>query len=610
MTGSPQSVHCQDDARLSLFGTVRRFQIGSSLGVKGLFAAVGLLLFLPAGAAPGAPAEPGHQFLPDDAVLARVNGRAITVRRFRERYFGSEGSGHFDDDSAGRVALLNHLIGLDVLGLTALASKRALDLEDRQVLRGHTNTVLQNVLYQRQVVDSAAVEPEEIDRYMVQFGYEQHLRSILVESRSTAERLRLDLLRGRVPWGEVVRRHSRARGMGPEGDLGWLKRGSLQGEMGLVAFGLEPGAISKVLEDSEGYRIFQCLGRRAVSRSPTQFARVLLMRDLRQTRMRPLVLRFYDKVRALAGVTYDTTNIRWVTARFKEAYDARPVRAPGTLDLSDDTPEFGADTGRVLARTRDRKITLGRFLDDYRTIPTYSRPQLASVESFIHAFDGPALEPERLKIAKALKIDQDPVAVAQIEGKREEMLVEHLLQDSVTSHVVVTPAMRQRYYQTHLASMVSTPRVRYARFLRPNLGSAEALLARLHAGESPEDVIRASAREGDDSTGVVLEVRETDHDEYQKILFEELRPGQATRVGPDREGKYLIFQVLEHEPARQLSFQEAESSVDEVVRSAETARLRSAFVARLERRYVIEAHPELVMRIQLTDPIMDMVDSP
>jgi hypothetical protein len=578
--------------------------------MRGLFVLAVTLLLRLAGDAPAAPAAAAGRFLPEDAILARVDGRAITARRFRERYFAFEGSNQFASDSAGRVAFLNHLIGLDVLGLTALASKRALDLEERQVLRGHTNTVLQNVLFQRQVVDSVAVKPEEIDRYMVQFEYEQHLRSILLENRSTAERLRLDLLRGRVPWGEAVRRFSRATGMGPEGDHGWLKRGSLQGEMGLVAFSLEPGAISKVLDDSEGYRIFQCLGRREVTRAPTGFARVILMRDLRQARMRPLVLRFYEKVRALAGVTYDTTNIRWVAARFKEAYDARPVTAPGTLDLSDDTPEFGADTARVLARTRDRKITLGRFLDDYRTIPSYSRPQLASVESFIHAFDGPALEPERLKIAKALRIDRDSAAVAQIEGKREEMLVEHLLQDSVTSQVVVTPAMRQRFYQTHLTSMVSIPRVRYARFLRQDLRSAETLLARLRSGVRPEDLIRASAREGDDSTGVILEARETDHDEYQKILFEELRPGQATRVGPDREGKYLIFHVLEYEPARQLSFQEAESSVDEVVRNAETARLRNAFVARLERRYVIEAHPELVMKIRLTDPIMDVADPP
>ena len=569
------------------------------------------LLFLgPVGAAPLPPGETAQPFLPEDAILARVDGRTITVRRFRERYFGSEGSEQLAGDSAGRVAFLNHLIGLDVLGMTALASKRALDLEERQVLRGHSNTVLQNVLYQRQVVDSVKVKPEEVDGYMVQFEYEQHLRSILLENRSTAERLRLDLLRGRVPWGEAVRRFSRATGMGPEGDHGWLKRGSLQGEMGLVTFSLEPGAISKVLEDAEGYRIFQCVGRRAVTRAPTGFARVALMRDLRQARTRPVVLRFYDKVRALAGVTYDTTNIRWVAARFKEAYDARPAPVPGTLDLSDDIPEFGADTARVLARTRDRMITLGRFLDDYRTIPSYSRPQLTSVESFIHAFDGPALEPERLKIARALKIDRDSAAVAQIEGKREEMLLEHLLQDSVTSHVIVTPAMRQHFYQTHLTSMVSVPRVRYARFLRQDLGSTETLLARLRSGEKPEDVIRESEREGDDTTGVILEVRETDHEEYQKLLFEELRPGQATRVGPDREGKYLIFQVLHHDPARQLSFQEAESSVNEMVRNEEFASLRNAFVARLATRYMIEAHPELLMRIRLTDPIMDIADPP
>jgi hypothetical protein len=167
--------------------------------------------------------------------------------------------------------------------------------------------------------------------------------------------------------------------------------------------------------------------------------------------------------------------------------------------------------------------------------------------------------------------------------------------------------MRREYYRQREKEFLSIPRVRYARFVRFDQASAESLIARLEAGERAEDILRADSLSGDDTTGTIEELAQNDPVEYRKLLFEELRPGQAARIGPNREGRHLVFQVLRYDEARRLSFEEMQGFLDESLQNMESERLLKEFLARHRARYRIESHPELVMRITLTDPAMEKV---
>ena len=89
------------------------------------------------------------------------------------------------------------------------------------------------------------------------------------------------------------------------------------------------------------------------------------------------------------------------------------------------------------------------------------------------------------------------------------------------------------------------------------------------------------------------------------MIFEELRPGQATVVGPDREGRYAVIQLMQYDPGRQLPFEEAEAYVSESLQNIAADKLLRAMIGRLEKRYPSSWRPELVMRIRLVDPITD-----
>lgn len=563
----------------------------------------------PAGsAAPTSRLQPSRivDALPDSALLARVDDRIIRVFDFRERYFEADPTFRPRADSAGRADFLNTLIDRHVMSFTALKINHPLNFEDRLRLTPHINAVLQNVLYKRLVTDSLHIKEADLETVMKQFGYDQHLQSILFRERSLAERVRGDLARGTIPWTSAVERYSMTKG-NPQGDMGWVERTNARGELAIKTFDLNPGAVSDVILDPEGYRVFRSVERRpARSTIPASFSRTVALEDLKALKRGPYVRKFNESIRRFAGVVYDTANIEWAADRFKQAYAAKPPSPAGTLDMTEIMPEFGpADTGRVLARTKTRSISVGDFVYGYSTIPVLYRDKISSLEPFINSFDGPAFEAERVQMALALGFDQDPEARRIIDERREGILVEHLYQDSVINKVLVTPDMRRQYYKQREKEFVSFPRVRYARFLRPNEASTRSLMARLQGGEAAHRILQADSLMGDDSTGTIEEVLKPNAGEYTKLLFEELHPGQVTTVGPDKNGQYFVFQSLAYDPERQLAYTEVQGIIDESLQNLESERILHEFLARRRRAYRIESHPEMVMRFELDDPVRD-----
>jgi hypothetical protein len=100
-----------------------------------------------------------------------------------------------------------------------------------------------------------------------------------------------------------------------------------------------------------------------------------------------------------------------------------------------------------------------------------------------------------------------------------------------------------------------------------------------------------------------IQVRsQNDHGPFQKVLFEELRPGQVSVDGPDKNGDYIVLQSIAYDPGHQLQYAEVERLVDESVQNLASEELLNKFIARHRKDYAVEVHPERVMRFQLKTP--------
>jgi hypothetical protein len=544
------------------------------------------------------------QFLPDSAMLATVNEYQVTARKFIVSYFNAYAPDRPGQDSLGRVSFLQTMVDKEVLGRTARAAGYQLTYEERLVMREHTERVMASTLYQRAVADSAQPTEAEIRRAYEQYKYEVHLRHILFADKATAERARIELVSGRTPWTVAVKKYTRATAdRGPDGDLGWVARINLSYPLALGIYDLKPREISAVIEDEDGPQLVQCVERREVTPLSYGSVRNTIADQVREYRTSELAHRIQNQLAAQIGFVVDSANVAWACKFFPQPMQS--VQDPHGTNITIDAsvPEFAStDTSRVLARWNGGQISIGGYMQAMSDVPPILRPNSSTPEALAMQVANVVLEPYQARTAVQRGYDKDPVAVAQIESRREQILVERMYEDSVTSHVTVTPAERRRYYDQKRAGFVTYDSRRFATIVRRSQAGADSVVAELRAGRAAQSVIAADSARGLQS-GAIRDMLESEHGSpFRKLVFEELKIGQVTTTGPDRVGSFVVVQLISETPPRQLSFEESQGMADENLRNMKSEAELQKLLGRLRRRFKIVQHPELVMKIRLVDP--------
>jgi hypothetical protein len=566
-----------------------------------LLAAVTLVGAATPATPPDKPASP--QFLPDSVVLARVADRSIQVIRFVDAYFASYAPVRPRPDSAGRVEFLASMVNKDVMGLTALKINRPLTFEDRSVLREYTDRMLSNTLYRQAVLDSVTVTDEDIRRVHAQYGFEQHYRRIRFDDPIVAAQVRRQVAARTIPWTEAVRRSSDFDPAHPDGDLGWIKRHAVDLHTADLIWDLAPGAVSEVVANPDGFYLMQLVERRTVALPALEPMRPTLTAQIRDVRASGQADRLQGEIGRRIGIAYDSTNIRWSAAKFRGLETVKRDEQTMVLDLNGIGGDLEpGDTSRVLVRWRGGQFSLGSFVHEYNHQSPLVRQPVGDFESFRTQLDAMVLEPYMADEARARGLEKDPGLIKVVELKREELLVDHLYEDSVQSRIAVSAAERRKYYDQHVAQYTTYPSVHFAAIVRRSEAGADSVMARLKKGETAAAILHADSLAGL-TTGSIRDLRDEGRGgPYHKILFGELRPGQSTVVGPDKEGTWMVLQLMSFDPGHLLPYSQVEALIDESLQNIKAEAALKKFIARHSKSYHIESHPELVMRIDLVDP--------
>jgi len=125
----------------------------------------------------------------------------------------------------------------------------------------------------------------------------------------------------------------------------------------------------------------------------------------------------------------------------------------------------------------------------------------------------------------------------------------------------------------------------------------------LKSGHTADEIIRADSLRGFKS-GALHQMSEDEHGPFRKLVFEELKPGDVTTVGPGKDGGYAVVQLISVTPGRQLSFEESDAIVDENLRNQKSEAELQKLLARLRKRHRIEQEPERTALVRLVDPTL------
>jgi parvulin-like peptidyl-prolyl isomerase len=232
----------------------------------------------------------------DDKLVARVNGRAITVDTFQEKYkrftirFHAPVASTPTALKALKMGFLNKLIETELLlhqaamrGLTV--SEEELDREIQQLKldyprdtlnealdkigvkleewkEDHREKLLIDKLIQQEVDSVIHVSEDDIrEHYKANMEqYQQPLmvraRQIVVATEAEADSLRTRLSRGE-DFAELAKLHSLSPDAANGGDLGVFAKGQMPEQFDDIVFRYRVGRVSKVVHSPYGYHLFR-----------------------------------------------------------------------------------------------------------------------------------------------------------------------------------------------------------------------------------------------------------------------------------------------------------------------------------------------------------------
>jgi peptidyl-prolyl cis-trans isomerase C len=551
-------------------------------------------------------AEEEPPFLADSVQLARFDEKIFTVHDYVWSYYSSYAGDRPAHDSLGRIAFLKALINKELLGRTARKVGYDLGYEGRVQMREFTQRVLSNFLFQRVVIDSAEASEADVQHVYEQFKTSLHLRRILFADRATADRVRIQLVGGRIAWTDAVKKYSIATAdRGNDGDFGWVLRPSLEYDLAEAVYALKPGQISPVIEDMKGPQILQCTEIRAVKPPSLDAVSGTIKNQIRNLRITTNASRLQNVLRAHVGFVPDTANVRWASAFFPIPHTMETEGGISTMSFDVSIPVIAPeDTSRVLATwQKGGRLSLGEFMIAFSDIPPLIRPACNTPQALEFQVANIALEPYKAQAAIDRGYDKDPLVVAEIEMRRERLFVERMYNDSIATYVQVSKEERRREYDANPKIYSLGEEREFATIQRYSKAGADSLVALLKTGRPAIDVIRADSAAGFVS-GAVHVMRNEEHGNWHKIVFEEMKPGDITTSMTDRNGGTAVIQLIRVSPPRRLTMDEAQAQIDETLRDRKAEDMLQAWLKRLSRGHQITMHPEKLHHIRMVDPTM------
>ena len=339
-----------------------------------------------------------------------------------------------------------------------------------------------------------------------------------------------------------------------------------------VLFDLAKGEISAPLKVEAGYDIYKVLDERP---APASYYLVFSQGVLMAT--------FGERRRAL---------ITELMREYNVELDPHSIAELATIVAQDNVEDIDAEG--ILGRYDDGQITLADFLALYPKVRRVASvgTDSSGIDEFVRLY----LVPEVLfpVAIERRSLAQEPAISDWLRMKKRAMLIEELRRRDVEEHVDLSEDVLQRYYEANLHRFMEDREVTVQEILVATQEEAEALAARIRAGEDMAALAAShSIRQGSDEGRFHIH-------SFERVVFGELlTEALAAEVGvltgpvaitetPHRQGGFSLFKVLEKTPEKPKPYDEVVKQVRYWWTKGEENRLYKELTDRLREKYAAQ----------------------
>ncbi len=339
-----------------------------------------------------------------------------------------------------------------------------------------------------------------------------------------------------------------------------------------VLFELAKGEISEPLKVEAGYDIYKVLDERP---APASYYLIFSQGTL--------MAAFGERRRALIAELMREYNVE---------LDPRSISELATIVAQDNVEAI--DEEGILGRYDDGQITLADFLALYPKVRRVASvgTDSSGIDEFVRLY----LVPEVLfpVAIERRNLAQEPAIADWLRIKKRAMLIEELRRRDVEERVDLSEDVLRRYYEANLHRFMEDREVTVQEILVATHEEAEALAARIRAGEDMAALATShSIRQSNDEGRFHIH-------SFERVVFGELlTEALAAEVGvltgpvaitatPHRQGGFSLFKVLEKTPEKPKPYDEVVKQVRYWWTKGEENRLYNELIDRLREKYAAQ----------------------
>ena len=343
-----------------------------------------------------------------------------------------------------RLRVLDDLIRAKVFSAEAIDAGLENDPKIKEELDTARDDTLARLFVRKHVDREAEPSDEEVRRY-----FDDHKKEFVASEGVLVQQIRvkkpedaravLDELKAGTSFAELAKKKSTARSWKEGGSMGWQYKGWMEPAVEKVAFGLEKGKVSDIIETKKGYEIVKVLDKKEKREAPFEEAEANIRSRLFSMRKKELADQYYEK----AGVNSAPAE-KGALARIGEETITEETLAPKLAEFSEKEKE------KAKKRWIDYLIEKKVFSDE----------------------------------AEKVDLQSDPEVAAELRVARERILAAAFYARSIKDELQISDEEIRGYYGSHRDEFAIPVRLRVKSILVKTREEAQEILKELDKGAS------------------------------------------------------------------------------------------------------------------------------
>jgi peptidyl-prolyl cis-trans isomerase SurA len=546
----------------------------------------------------------------DRKIIARVGNRLIRAEDFKNSFMTDKAANQANKITFDKqMDHLSKMIDEELKLIDAYATGLDQDTTIIKALKSTEREKLSRYTVNKEVIDKIISNKMLRSRYVMN-GTEIKIKQIflpiatdMAENKKIETKTLLESIRQRIlakeNFEDLAREFSKdSLTAGKGGEVGFIKYNDTNygQELFKAAFSLKIGQLSQVIETKKGFHIIQVENRREIPQDSLEKQKETLTRSFykeKRNELNKTFKEFLEKLKMNSALRFNDQNIEYLLSLASSDSTQSDKRKyfKVTQQLSDDVKS------KILAEYTDKKFTINDFIQQVeKSIPS-RKPYFENVDQMKKFIENRIVKELVINWGYSHGYENNREITLILQDEKEKLMIKKVEEMQVLQKAEPSDEEAKKYFNENKAKFVNPPLSKVQEIFVRDAKLARLVAVRAKKGENFNSLAaqyneRRSTKRQNGMLGYVAK------EQYGAVgkAADKMKVRQISDIINMGQG-YSIIKILDKQPQKYLSFDEASARVKMNVRLKNREAIKKEWMDNLKKRYAVEIYKKALKEV-------------